>query len=567
MKWFLVVYLLTQLDTSVTQTLSDSISSVSSENISKCLIKILNQIKNESEIPSTQNIAIHIETKSKQSRDNFDHVLNNFISKSNDFSVVLNAKEIVSNKMQLQLYFVDSYESFQILMDDESIQHQYFLITLLAKNQDSIIDEMFKYSLDRMLTNLNVLIDVGGIIKVYTYFPFNEKKCRDSSLKIHNIFKNGNFLWRKLIFPSKLKNLWQCPLNIVFLDSSVATQNLVAIDRDISNIFSRVMNFSIVLPNEFLISNESPKYFRLLKEYKADLLTGGAFCTKEDLELYSSTFPYLSVPVFIVIKRPKNVTYLRTLLYPFDRYTWLIIIELLIGQQIVKHFCKNIELFGKKFTKRPYIIVWLLGFIVIRSAYEGLIFKSLKLKPVHILPQNIEEAINDGYKFITNSASYRFLKYVPELENNTIYLNTDKMQAIEIFVKSNKKLAIIMGDHFAYVFKNITANYDEEYFVFKEPVFILNTCIYFPKTSSLKDEFQNRFMQIFVHGHLGHISRGYSLKELSKKVKVKHEVKEISLKHVKGILYWFAVLCGLNSFVFVLELLSLKILKMNFFFK
>ncbi|XP_055841540.1 uncharacterized protein LOC129908800 [Episyrphus balteatus] len=285
---------------------------------------------------------------------------------------------------------------------------------------------------------------------------------------------------------------------------------------------------------------------------------GGSFCLKERYELYSSTFPYISLAVLIVLKRRKTYTYMGNLLYPFDNYTWSILFGLMIYRSIEE------KIFGKKFTKRLHIIPWLLSFIVIRSAYEGLIFKSLKEKHLNDGPQTIEEALSDGYKFITNSAAYAFVHHVPDLENNTIYIDSGKMEVVEIFVKSEEKLALILDDHFAVLFKNASFNF-EDYYVFREPLFVMYTCIYFPKSSSLQFEFQNRLMELFLHGHLGKILKKYSVKELFKKAQGQHEIKAIPLKQLKELFYWFAILCGLSFCLFVLELLSNKFSNIKIF--
>ncbi|XP_055841538.1 uncharacterized protein LOC129908799 [Episyrphus balteatus] len=482
-------------------------------------------------------------------------------------------------------------------MDQESMgeRHQFYLITLLTKNPDLIMEHIFQYCLIRMITNINVLIDVKDVIKIYTFFPFNEKKCRDSSPKIYNIFKNGEFLWSKSIFPSKFKNLWQCPLNMILwilppnikLDyTDITKPKVFGIDGDTLNIFAKAMNFSFSFTDRLVITSKFSDSFKIvskrpyrcinrlfqyffriywfvclqLQQHKADLLIGSSFCSKERFKLYSYSYPYIPLPEFIIIKIPTIFTYLGTLLYPFDRLTWSILIGLFIGQKIIKIIYKNIKqkFYGHKFTKRPFIILWLMAFIVIRSSYEGLIFKSLKENRVYNLPQNIEEVVNDGYNFFTNLGLSPFIIQIPGLQNNTIYVDAEKLEMIEEFVKSKEnKYALILGDIFAELFKNVTVNYDN-YFMFKRPIFVFHTSIYFPKTSALQAEFQNRLMQLFNHGHLEEISKGYSLKELFKNSSGKHKINAMSLKQFRGVFDWFAIFYGLGICLFVLELLSKK---------
>ncbi|XP_055909932.1 uncharacterized protein LOC129944492 [Eupeodes corollae] len=451
--------------------------------------------------------------------------------------------------------------------------YQYHLIILLANNTNLIMKELFEFCIESKIANLNVLItENGNIIEMYTFLQFNEKNCKDSNPKLLNTFRNGKFLLKKTIFPPKNKNFWQCPLDVVIWINSphmkvdftnVTKPKLSGIEAGILKILAENMNFSFPIENEGLDKATNRQFnMDLLSDRNADFLMGGAFCGSERHKLYSLNSLFYSSLLTVVIKRSNISTYLGILLYPFDGLTWFIIVGLICLHKIAKLLVKQLKRkhFDTTFIENPHRIAWLLGILVIRSAYEGSIFKHLKEKHGKPLPVNIEEALADGYQFITYSTLQNFLSEVEDLKDHTTYLDTNRSNVIKLLIRNEQKYAMIINDNFIEFLNFVN---QEDYAVFKEPIIAISNCLYLAKPSSLTAEFEKRIMKLLMHGFIEEFTKDYSLTKLFREFKVRHKMKAISMNQIQGVCRWFCILCGLSCVCLAMEMLSKKFLKMK----
>lgn len=136
--------------------------------------------------------------------------------------------------------------------DDRSARRQYYLIMLPVSmpNPKQILKQIFQLCWNRFILDVNVLVeDRVGIVKLYTYFPFTQKGCRDTTPVIHNRFINGHFELSKITFPSKASNLWGCPVKFIapHLPPYIAINRdrVSGVNVDILDSLAEKMNFTL----------------------------------------------------------------------------------------------------------------------------------------------------------------------------------------------------------------------------------------------------------------------------------------------------------------------------------
>lgn len=122
------------------------------------------------------------------------------------------------------------------------------------------------------ITNVIVLatIEIKTRTAIYTYFPYTIYHCESVAPIILNYFIHSSFLYETDFFPSKLQNLYKCPLRVATIEEipymflipnkngSIYTDG---IDGILFRVLSQRLNFTPVLmiPSEEEILKEAPK--------------------------------------------------------------------------------------------------------------------------------------------------------------------------------------------------------------------------------------------------------------------------------------------------------------------
>ena len=133
----------------------------------------------------------------------------------------------ITRHRYFNIFFVENYDSFRVIYDDLTRDvfnyQELFLIIILKKYDDLLLDiaKIFNDMWMKSVINVNILVesDKNSQANIYTYFPYSKLSCGEAHSVLWNTFKNGKFKSQTPSFPSKVKNLYRCPLKIASFNS------------------------------------------------------------------------------------------------------------------------------------------------------------------------------------------------------------------------------------------------------------------------------------------------------------------------------------------------------------
>ncbi|XP_055855851.1 uncharacterized protein LOC129919054 [Episyrphus balteatus] len=487
----------------------------------------------------------------------------------------------LKHKTHAQILFVNSVNTFNLLVTrirsnfDTSGEFQtyYVLLPNVGHEQLTVIGQILQSSLEMLIIDINILIqDVQGTVNVYTYFIFTKTSCRSSKPMIYNRFKNGKLEWKKPTFPPKNKNLFQCPLRAIVINLNpfinIRKNQIDGLDISFLKILSKAMNFKL----EFVISTENAYdvfengtmtgSFKMLNDGEGDISFSANICLKRRRKHLAPTTIYTSAKLRTYLKPPKPYSTLEILFIPFESSMWLAIVTLAIGKWIWKNLLKKQIIKSQKFSGRFQLICWLFGTFILRSLYEGSIFKFFYEKPLRGLPTNLDEMLNEGYKFLTRTSIGNFLE--PVLARDKMILSDKSWSDLyQQFANSeDDKLALVTISKFL---KNFHEKPKFKYYIrSKSAVLRVNYCGYLPKFSYLTKEFNRQINLLQSNGVL---ENNFHPKE-GKREFVKTSANFLSIDKLLGVFQMIGASYCICVVVFLFEVISKrnKILRiiMNF---
>ncbi|XP_055850574.1 uncharacterized protein LOC129915133 [Episyrphus balteatus] len=533
--------------------------------IVECLLRIVSEVDEW----MTGNIEINIDATNPIVKDDFINTAVAFRRRINrsTFQMATNIQS-ESYAIFFRVYFIESLtslENFNHLHKDHGkkfFPQDHFYIIILPKgipNFLHLLREIFQIFWKLSMINVNALIeDQDGIVTLYTYFPFKEYRCMDISPEINNRFVNGVFTYKRLHFPNKITNFWKCPLNVIvgteppFID--IDNGELIGFDGLLLKQLASVLNFSIKIvrsPSGHVFDNQTfTDGFKLLNDGVGDLMIGDNICTEKRAK-YFATSHYNTYHKYIVFRTEISASSLKTLVLPFDLCTWLIILCL----SIYKWFAKFLwETISKKpighrtgtynwFILGPYVA----SFLIIRSLYEGSVFKIFHQRPIGVRPNSFDEAIQQGYKFMATTETYSLNSGIPELKNNIVFFNTSDL--METFFETEGKYAFFASKEHMSIYSK-----GRMYFLAKKPLLTRFTCMFMTRLSYMTSEFNNKIDQLRTHGHVDKIySLFFNIKVPSAKESSKTQAY-FSIKQLMGAFHFYCISISVSSLIFIFEM-------------
>ncbi|XP_055856145.1 uncharacterized protein LOC129919315 [Episyrphus balteatus] len=512
-------------------------------NLAKCVIHLVI----DENIPFTRNVRISVQTESVLSKFIAGDIIETARMKQNNINIVYELLQVSGKTftydIHTRLIIVDSFNSFRDLLkiqrknsfDIHGIRQDYNIILTNYQEGTNTIEKILELCLQSYIVNVNVLVeDSEGLITIYTYFPFTEVSCRKSTPIVYNRFVEGKFQWNRPVFPEKTKNLWLCPVKavlwhkppFVFLESD---KELSGIDGNFLIFLSKAMNFTLDIYEspgglgEVLPNGTMRGAFKILQDGEGDLTVGGTICSNVRRSYLACTRSYYTTAVEMIVKKPDPYSSLEILLFPFDSQMWLTFFLFFVINLTIRSLRKKItNSFGRRkiYSARLQVISWLLSIFIIRSSYEGSIFKFLHNQPIRRAPQSFEEALQDGYKFVAKSTYFPFIKHIPNLVDKLILTEVSLSKLFDEFDKYNGKYGFINLDNYLTVIANDSTRY-QHYAQVREPILHHIVCVYLPKFSFFTKELNNQIQMMINHGHMDKIY-DISVTDKLRKIKAMH---------------------------------------------
>lgn len=297
-------------------------------------------------------------------------------------------------------------------------------------------------------------------ISVLTYFPFQGHHCSDTTPMRINKFANGKFAnSTKSFFPSKLDDLQQCPIRVATSNNSQpyifakkfpnGSYELHGRDITLLNSLASALNFKInytyIGQEGILLENGTAQgtYKRLLNG-TADIAIADMWLKANRLKFIDATSSYATQQIAFVIPPGSELSSVEKYLRPLSIWTWICsmitIVIAFIVIMIVKRMPMGVQnfVFGEK-VQDPYmnvlvglfggsqtvlpqqnfarflLMMFLIYCLVIRSVYQGSLFRFLQSKIYHKEVQSIDEMIERDYKFYVVPAILDLIEGQPRI--------------------------------------------------------------------------------------------------------------------------------------------------------
>ncbi|KAI8124067.1 putative glutamate receptor [Lucilia cuprina] len=495
------------------------------------------------------------------------------------------------------LIVVDSIESLRQLdpayyTRNYDIQ-EYYMVYLMHgsrfANLFSVLNQMFEYFWQNSIINVSLMTaNKQFVVDVFTYFPFdNYLTCRMPWVEQINYYSGS---WSQpiamTIFPEKINNLENCPLDVAvwntppylsYLKSDEGVYKIDYFEAVLLKVLSEKLNFSLNLqepPNDeqrgkVLANGTITGAMKMLHDHSADLSLGSFRYTLERSTVLTAAVPYYQThQIYAILTNMQLYTSLEILLYPFDKITWIILfLSLLFGLFIafvIDHFydkCLVIQvaigypalktpttdifrfLMGQSLIQIPetifarfMIIFWHIYGLLLRTAYQSLLFQLLKLNVYHEPPKTLTDLINQQCILVMTEEYFR-TKFV-------FFVEYDKQDRCLAAVSSKDFLTYhIINEHKRGLF-----------YILPEKIFAQHITMYFSKHSFLINRFNQLFMNLRGIGLVDFWAH-QSLDTDYLQNKHKATFKSINLSDIEGILIIWSVLLLVAVVVFFLEVL------------
>jgi hypothetical protein len=280
---------------------------------------------------------------------------------------------------------------------------------------------------------------------LYTYFPFKEGFCGNTDPVVISRFAKNNF-YHQDFFPPKTRDYQGCPVRVaakltppIFTLSKDSNGKFIfgGLEGKILKYVADYLNFTLVpkllkIHDEWGLVSSNGSKTEILKWLLNDEtdITYGIQLNYQAYEKYEIK-PSRVFDVFNlvwVIPPGRHYTSFEKLLQPFDLYVWIcyllifhaaiIAIFILKGRpKIVRNFILGRDVrtpilnliaisFGVTAFKVPgrnfartLLMIYILYMLVMRTAYQGALFKSLQMDLHKPVPKSILEMIDKDFEF------------------------------------------------------------------------------------------------------------------------------------------------------------------------
>jgi hypothetical protein len=423
----------------------------SSENLSNAVVEIL------AKFWSNKQFAVNFLVPPEENRnfkfgDFIDDVARKSFVTQKIYSVDV-SKFKLKNPKRSSLFLIERFEDFRKLcrsMNSNVFLFRGLFLIVLVGGEIPEIRQIFELLWQLQIYNVSVMFeDENGEVLVKTFMPFTEFNCSDTSPVLINSFSNGKFLnTTENFFPFKLQNLHNCPLRIATSNNAepyifaelLPTGNFSLTGRDFNLIstLSESLNFKIEIvfvgDEGFLLENGSATGpFAMLLENRADLIVADYWLKMNRLKFIDYTKPYISQQIAFVIPPGSELTSIEKFIKPLDTFTWSLLLLSIVSAVLVIRFVGKssietrnlvfgvgvktpnlnlvIAVLGGNIRPEPrnnfaryLLMLFLLFCLIMRSLYQGSLFRFIQSKVNHKEVQSIEQMLDRNFKFFTVSS-------------------------------------------------------------------------------------------------------------------------------------------------------------------
>ncbi|CRK90889.1 CLUMA_CG004578, isoform A [Clunio marinus] len=430
-----------------------------------------------------------------------------------------------------------------------------------------------------------------------SFIPYQKNKCDDVNPKVINKYDINLCLWTSPdIFPNKLRNFYKCPIVIstyiypptIILDNINGTEIITGYDIELLETLGKMMNFTLKIELVtgqtawgFITANgSSGGVIKKVMDGEADVAIGGYYLTLTRAKFMSFCI-YGNTKIIFVVPPGIPLSAFEKLLKPFSFYSWLALcITLFIGlaviyvtklqkphiQQLIigssksspyMNFC-NILLNGlqqfspKSSFSRSLLGIFLLFCMLIKTMYQGALFKFLQTDQRHPQVQTIDELIEHKFDFYMYQSFEELSKGLKIHHRRKLIVNKT-IEYYQLKTLDPYFNGVTVGPLTEVWYLNQMNSKNFTLRVFPEILFSIPIAMYFPKDHFLKKIFDLRVSELETAGLIDKMILKY-LKP-SQKIIPTHSPKKLSIENLIGGFYILIIGCVLGFVAFLLEII------------
>ncbi|CAO1409276.1 unnamed protein product [Diamesa serratosioi] len=248
-------------------------------------------------------------------------------------------------------------------------------------------------------------------------------------------------------------------------------------------------------------------------------------------QLMSLSHAYYTSSLVWMVPRGRELTSFSKIIKPFQLDLWIsvtvVFIISLLGVVVINRCSINIRnyvmgknvtspslnilniCFGGSLVKTPtrnfarfLVCMFMLYCIIIRTSYQGALFRFMKLDPREQIAGSVQEMMERNYLFYMRVTSIEHVNQFPDILKRTVFLTIEDATnyRFKLLDPNFKGTLLTSEDHTAYWNK---LNMAKDFFhILKSRLTTFNLCIIFPKGSCLVPGVNEKILEFYANGFI-----------------------------------------------------------------
>ncbi|XP_062539199.1 uncharacterized protein LOC134207509 [Armigeres subalbatus] len=503
------------------------------------------------------------------------------------------------------VFFCKNFTSFQQivgLFSSERFDIVGYYTFVLVEASEPEVNEAFN-----AIWELNLLRSVLVIVnedrpELFNYSPYTENTCSEPT--IHRVQNHSS----TQLFITFLNNFYGCPVKLGTFETppfihfhnpaQIQNTSISGFEGDLVTTLSGKLNFRLVIltpPDDAQwgvpLANGSTGLMKILQDETVDFGIGCLGIMAQRNAILQPGRAHYTSRVLFAVPEGRPYSSLEKLLRPYERTVWMVACGLLIGATVLILFMKfatselrkfiygernetpllnlfivffsgGLHIFPRRNFARTVLMLWIVHCFVMRTVYQGLLFRYLQDESTHRPVDTIDGIERSNLHYHINKNSDRFFEHNPDLLKRARYIapGNDSMGAALDAVSSRRLrdgVVLVTLEHIAYHNKHRL-----------EKGFLRSTrdslsgypmVIYYPKRTFLVRVLNRVIGNIETAGLMNYWVRRYGNYNFYPRKTNKGSPKPLEVHHLMGCFGFICAQWIVSSVVFGLELLSMRV--------
>lgn len=209
-------------------------------------------------------------------------------------------------------------------------------------------------------------------------------------------------------------------------------------------------------------------------------------------------------------------------------------------------------------TALQLVMIWVIATLVLRTAYQGLLFNMLQSDMTYPPPDTLEDIRKSDLNIYTTTTFFNIMyKNVPDFRNRLLVYDPVPSTYDVLRNSTFNGVFVVAVDTMAAYNRKHRQNGTIS--MAKDRIFLLPVSIFFTRSSCLEPAFNDQLQKYISSGLFSSWTKQFIDHKYSKEIrKTSNEPEKLSVHQITGILIILFAVYGISILVFIIELLSVK---------